>query len=53
MQSQQDGFDSQMAKAELEASGMRTAYNKLACASAEQKETSERVSLVFNWHVCK
>ena len=44
MQLQQDGFDNQMAKAELEASGMRTAYNKLACDNAEQKETAARVS---------
>ena len=43
MQNQQDGFDIQMAKAELEASGMRTAYEKLKDDNAEQMEAAVQV----------
>ena len=49
MQIQQVAFENKMAKAELEASDLRTAYNKLACDSAEQKETSARVGLNEIW----
>ena len=44
MRDQQDTFYSQMAKADLEASGMRTAYDKLVCDNAEQIEAAVQVS---------
>ena len=43
MQTQQDGFDSQMAKAELEAGSMRMAYEQLKCDNADQMETAVQV----------
>ena len=35
--------DDQMARAELEARGMQTAYNMLACDNAEQKKAAAQV----------
>ena len=43
MQSQQAGFDDQMARAELEAVGMKSAYEKLKLDNIEQRETAVQV----------
>ena len=48
MRGQQNTFDSRMATAELEASGMRTAYDQLVCDNAEQMEVAVQVSLNHN-----